>query len=84
MKSQARAILSRAMIFAFSYTIGGLSAHADQKALLDWLGHFEAPPAKTLVVHGELSSTPVMAEAIRETLRWQNVTVPTQKTVIHL
>ena len=26
------------------YTLGGLSAHGDQRALLDWLGHFSPAP----------------------------------------
>jgi len=28
------------------YTLGGLSAHADQAALLSWLGHFSKPPRR--------------------------------------
>ncbi len=35
------------------HTIGGLSAHADQGALLWWLSHFAAAPGHTFVVHGE-------------------------------
>lgn len=35
------------------YTIGGLSAHADQAALLHWLRQFRQPPRHTFVVHGE-------------------------------
>jgi len=66
------------------YTIGGLSAHADQKALLDWLGHFETPPARTLVVHGEINSANALAEAILDTLQWDDVTVPTPHTVVTL
>jgi len=44
------------------HTIGGLSAHADQAALLGWLGKFRAPPQATWVVHGE----PLAAQALRE------------------
>lgn len=44
------------------YTIGGLSAHADQAALLGWLAHFRSPPGATYVVHGE----PLAAQALRD------------------
>jgi metallo-beta-lactamase family protein len=53
------------------HTIGGLSAHADQAALLGWLGAFKRPPRQTHIVHGE----PIAAEALRkqmvERLGWQ-------------
>lgn len=44
------------------YTIGGLSAHADQAGLLDWLGGFSRAPEQVFVVHGE----PFAAHALRE------------------
>jgi len=34
------------------YTIGGFSAHADQKELLEWLGSFKNRP-EIFIVHGE-------------------------------
>jgi len=34
------------------YTIGGFSAHADQKELLEWLGSFQNKP-EVFIVHGE-------------------------------
>ena len=34
-------------------TLGGFSAHADQSALLAWLGHFTRTPARLFLVHGE-------------------------------
>lgn len=66
------------------YTIGGLSAHADQKALLDWLGHLKKPPARTFVVHGEPGNAASLASAIQDTLHWQNVAIPEQKSVVTL
>ena len=47
------------------FTVGGLSAHADQAALLGWLGKFRRPPAKTWIVHGE----PVASQALLERVR---------------
>ena len=44
------------------FTINGLSAHADQQALLGWLAHFRRPPRQTWVVHGE----PLAAHALRD------------------
>jgi metallo-beta-lactamase family protein len=58
------------------HTIGGLSAHADQAGLLDWLRGFEVPPANIFVVHGEPEAASVLAQCIREDLGWQNVVVP--------
>jgi metallo-beta-lactamase family protein len=46
------------------HTIGGLSAHADQSALLDWYGHFEGPP-KLALVHGEARARAVLAEQVQ-------------------
>ncbi len=58
------------------HTIGGLSAHADQAGLLDWLRGFEQEPKTVFVVHGEPESSSVFAEAIREELQWSNVIIP--------
>jgi metallo-beta-lactamase family protein len=58
------------------HTIGGLSAHADQVGLLDWLRGFKAPPKSVFVVHGEPESASVLAASIREELGWTHVTIP--------
>ncbi|ANI99220.1 MBL fold hydrolase [Polynucleobacter wuianus] len=58
------------------HTIGGLSAHADQAGLLDWLRGFQSPPKTAFVVHGEPESASVFAECIREDLGWNNVIIP--------
>jgi len=52
------------------YTIGGLSAHADQAALLDWLRHFRRAPRQTFVVHGESETAMLFAGLIKERLGW--------------
>jgi metallo-beta-lactamase family protein len=53
------------------YTLGGLSAHADRAALLNWLGHFREPPKRTFVVHGEAETATGFAAHIKERLGWQ-------------
>lgn len=58
------------------YTLGGLSAHADQAALLDWLAHFKRAPQRTFVVHGEPDTAEIFALAIRERLGWRRVEIP--------
>ncbi|MBM4347515.1 MAG: MBL fold metallo-hydrolase, partial [Deltaproteobacteria bacterium] len=40
-------------IRAHIHTLGGFSAHADQKGLLEWLSHFENPELEVIVNHGE-------------------------------
>ena len=57
------------------YTLGGLSAHADRDALVDWLSRFRKPPARTFVVHGEAETALGFAELIKEGLGWK-VDVP--------
>ena len=58
------------------YTIGGLSAHADQPALLAWLAHFKRVPRNTFVVHGEAETAEMFAQSMREKMNWGNVVVP--------
>lgn len=66
------------------YTIGGLSAHADQAALLAWLGHFKNPPQRTFVVHGEQSTAEMFAAAIHDQLGWTGIDVPTRHSAVIL
>jgi len=58
------------------FTIGGLSAHADQASLLAWLGNFVKPPQRCFVVHGEAATTAAFASAIGDRLHWRDVVVP--------
>jgi hypothetical protein len=48
------------------HTIGGLSAHGDQDALLGWLRAFHAPPQRAFVVHGERETAIGFAALVRE------------------
>ena len=63
------------------YTIGGLSAHADQAGLLDWLRHFKRPPQHTFVVHGEADTAQIFCAAVRSQLEW-NATVPAPRETV--
>jgi metallo-beta-lactamase family protein len=57
-------------------TLGGLSAHADQAALLAWLRQLRRAPARTFVVHGEAQCAAVFADEIRRSLGWTSVALP--------
>lgn len=48
------------------FTIGGFSAHADQKELLEWLGLFKNSP-EVFIVHGEESSALEFEKKVKET-----------------
>ncbi|RPJ01794.1 MAG: MBL fold metallo-hydrolase, partial [Deltaproteobacteria bacterium] len=56
-------------IHAHIHTLGGFSAHADQKGLLDWLSHFKNPGLKVFVNHGEEKVALELADLIRQKFR---------------
>ena len=66
------------------YTVGGLSAHADQGALLAWLRGFHTAPGHTFIVHGEAGASSTFAQAIHDQLGWSNVTLPRAGETIEL
>ncbi|MGB9629080.1 MAG: MBL fold metallo-hydrolase RNA specificity domain-containing protein, partial [Thermodesulfobacteriota bacterium] len=51
---------------AHIHTLGGFSAHADQKGLLDWLSHFKTPQLEVFLNHGEEKISRELAERIHE------------------
>jgi len=51
---------------AHIHTLGGFSAHADQKGLLDWLSHFGNPNLEVFVVHGEEKISLDLSQLIRD------------------
>ncbi|MDK9704205.1 MAG: MBL fold metallo-hydrolase [Sulfuritalea sp.] len=58
------------------YTVGGLSAHADQAGLLDWLRGFRKAPKHAFVVHGEPAASEAFARAIEDRLGWPRPRLP--------
>lgn len=59
------------------FTINGLSAHADQDALLGWLSGFRRPPRQTWVVHGEPLAAHAFRDEIERRMGW-NARVPAE------
>ena len=66
----------RLPVRASIHTIGGLSAHADQAALLEWMGYLQEPPRQTFVVHGEAEAASELARVIEMRLDWPAPVVP--------
>lgn len=55
--------------------LGVLSAHADQKELLNWMSDIEKPPKRTFIIHGEKQAAEEMGHKIEEQYGW-DVTIP--------
>ena len=62
------------------FTIGGLSAHADQPALLDWLRNLHKPPRRVFVMHGERAVAEAFASAVVYRLGWPSPVVAQRST----
>jgi metallo-beta-lactamase family protein len=60
---------------AHIHTLGGFSAHADQKGLLDWLSHINNPKLEVFVNHGEEKISLGLSQLIRERYHFK-ATVP--------
>jgi len=52
-----------------------LSAHADQRELLDWLSGIQVPPAQVYLVHGEPTAQDAFRIKLREEKGWE-ATIP--------
>lgn len=55
--------------------IQSLSAHADQKELLDWISEIKNTPERVFIVHGESHAADVLRVKIKDTYGWE-CTVP--------
>ncbi|MEQ8323778.1 MAG: MBL fold metallo-hydrolase [Vicingaceae bacterium] len=51
--------------------LNGLSAHADQTELLDWLSALENTPEKVFIVHGEAQASDAFRTKLNDTLGWE-------------
>jgi metallo-beta-lactamase family protein len=60
---------------AHIHTLGGFSAHADQKGLLDWVSHLRNPRLEIFVNHGEEKISVELSQLIRERFHFKT-TVP--------
>jgi len=68
---------------AHIHTLGGFSAHADQRGLLDWLSHVRNPQLEVFVNHGEEKISMKLGQLIGEQFHLK-ATVPEwrEKTVL--
>lgn len=55
--------------------IRSTSAHADAEEIMEWLSHFQAPPRKTFITHGEPAAALALKQKIETDLGW-HCTVP--------
>jgi metallo-beta-lactamase family protein len=58
---------------AHVHTLGGFSAHADQKGLLEWLSHFRNPNLEVFVNHGEEKISMELGEIIHQKFKLRAV-----------
>jgi metallo-beta-lactamase family protein len=62
-------------------SMDGLSAHADQSELLDWLQAMPTPPRQVWLVHGEPSQADTLRHAIEHKLRLNTRVAEDHRTV---
>jgi metallo-beta-lactamase family protein len=64
-------------------TIHGLSAHGDQKDLLEWLSEIKTPPKNVFIVHGESQAADAFRTKLHDTYGW-NCTIPKLYDIIKI
>ncbi len=63
--------------------INGLSGHADQAGLLDWLSHLQSPPRHIFLAHGEEPASECLSGLIQERWGWP-VSIPEYESAVEL
>lgn len=63
--------------------IEGLSAHADQKGLIDWMSQLKKKPEKIFIVHGEPQSADALRVKIKDVYGWDSV-IPSLNEIIKI
>ncbi len=63
--------------------VNGLSGHADQAGLLDWLSHLETPPRHLFLAHGEEAASKCLAGLIKQRWGWP-VSIPNYESSVDL
>ena len=58
------------------HTLGGYSAHADQRNLLDFIGRMRFPPREVRLVHGDAPAKQALAQALRRRHPGMQVVIP--------
>src|SRR4030042_1183728 len=58
---------------AHIHTLGGFSAHADQKGLLEWLSHFNNPRLEVFVNHGEEKTSMGLGQIICQKFNFKTI-----------
>ena len=58
-------------ILARIENLEGLSAHADQNGLIDWLRDIKVAPEKIFLIHGEKQSSEILSEMIFNKYGWK-------------
>lgn len=58
---------------AHIHTLGGFSAHADQKGLLEWLAHFKNPQLEIFVNHGEEKVSMELSQVIQQRFHFKTI-----------
>jgi metallo-beta-lactamase family protein len=53
--------------------IEGLSGHADQKELLDWMGMIHKKPERIYITHGEPAASDTLRVKIKDTYGWDSI-----------
>lgn len=63
--------------------VSGLSAHADQKGLIDWMSQLKKKPEKIFIVHGEPQSADALRVKIKDVYAWDCV-IPSLNEIIKI
>ncbi len=63
--------------------IEGLSGHADQKGLIDWMSKLKSKPNKIFIVHSEADGAKGFQEKINEVYKW-NSKIPSLNEIVKL
>ncbi len=66
---------------AHVHTLGGFSAHAGQKELVEWAGRFKTPRPRLYLVHGEIDAMQALRDKIRTDLKWDAVIPQPAQTI---